>query len=99
MFSGEMDPNNAYLDIQSGAGGTEAFGLAGLEEAEELGLQPQGKVRNLVQEEGPAAGAFEKSEFVFGPCKSPLAGSEKDAFEQIFRNGRAIDLHEGMGPS
>ena len=24
MFSGEMDPNNAYLDIQSGAGGTEA---------------------------------------------------------------------------
>jgi len=24
MFSGEMDMNNAYLDIQSGAGGTEA---------------------------------------------------------------------------
>ena len=24
MFSGEMDANNAYLDIQSGAGGTEA---------------------------------------------------------------------------
>jgi peptide chain release factor 2 len=24
MFSGDMDPNNAYLDIQSGAGGTEA---------------------------------------------------------------------------
>jgi len=24
MFSGEMDVNNAYLDIQSGAGGTEA---------------------------------------------------------------------------
>jgi peptide chain release factor 2 len=24
MFSGEMDPNNAYLEIQSGAGGTEA---------------------------------------------------------------------------
>ena len=24
MFSGEMDPNNAYLDIQSGSGGTEA---------------------------------------------------------------------------
>ena len=24
MFSGEMDGNNAYLDIQSGAGGTEA---------------------------------------------------------------------------
>jgi peptide chain release factor 2 len=24
MFSGEMDPNSAYLDIQSGAGGTEA---------------------------------------------------------------------------
>ena len=24
MFAGEMDPNNAYLDIQSGAGGTEA---------------------------------------------------------------------------
>jgi peptide chain release factor 2 len=24
MFSGEMDPNSAYIDIQSGAGGTEA---------------------------------------------------------------------------
>ena len=24
MFSGEMDASNAYLDIQSGAGGTEA---------------------------------------------------------------------------
>jgi len=24
MFSGEMDPNNAYLDVQSGSGGTEA---------------------------------------------------------------------------
>ncbi|OUS40025.1 peptide chain release factor 2, partial [Oleispira antarctica] len=23
MFSNEMDPNNAYLDIQSGSGGTE----------------------------------------------------------------------------
>ena len=24
MFSGEMDANNCYLDIQSGSGGTEA---------------------------------------------------------------------------
>jgi len=24
MFAGEMDPNNAFLDIQSGSGGTEA---------------------------------------------------------------------------
>ena len=24
MFSGEMDPNNAFLDVQSGSGGTEA---------------------------------------------------------------------------
>ena len=24
MFSNKMDPNNAYLDIQSGSGGTEA---------------------------------------------------------------------------
>jgi peptide chain release factor 2 len=24
MFSNEMDPNNTYLDIQSGSGGTEA---------------------------------------------------------------------------
>ena len=25
MFSHEMDPNNAYLDIQAGSGGTEAL--------------------------------------------------------------------------
>ena len=24
MFAGEMDPNNAYVDIQAGSGGTEA---------------------------------------------------------------------------
>ena len=24
MFAGEMDPNNAYLDVQAGSGGTEA---------------------------------------------------------------------------
>ena len=24
MFSGDMDANNAYLDVQSGSGGTEA---------------------------------------------------------------------------
>ena len=24
MFSGEMDPNDAYVDIQAGSGGTEA---------------------------------------------------------------------------
>ena len=30
MFSGEMDANNAYLDIQSGAGGTEAQDWAGM---------------------------------------------------------------------
>ncbi len=24
MFAGEMDPNNAFLDIQAGSGGTEA---------------------------------------------------------------------------
>ena len=26
MFAGEMDPNNAFLDIQAGSGGTEAQG-------------------------------------------------------------------------
>ena len=30
MFSGEMDPNNAYLDIQAGSGGTEAQDLANI---------------------------------------------------------------------
>ena len=27
MFSGEMDPNNAYLDIQAGSGGDRSAGL------------------------------------------------------------------------
>ena len=31
MFSGEMDPNNCYLDIQSGSGGTEAQDWANME--------------------------------------------------------------------
>ncbi len=30
MFAGEMDPNNAFLDIQAGSGGTEAQDWAGM---------------------------------------------------------------------
>ena len=30
MFAGEMDPSNAFLDIQAGSGGTEAQDWAGM---------------------------------------------------------------------
>jgi peptide chain release factor 2 len=58
MFSGEMDPNNAFLDIQSGSGGTEAQDWANmilrmyLRWGEDKGF----KVELLVCSDGDVAG-------------------------------------------
>jgi peptide chain release factor 2 len=44
MFSGEMDPNNAFLDIQAGSGGTEAQDWAEMM-LRERHYQVRGRVR------------------------------------------------------
>ncbi len=69
MFSGEMDANNAYLDVQSGSGGTEAQDWAQmllrmyLHWAESKGF----KSELLEQSDGEVAGIKSASVFVEGP--------------------------------
>jgi peptide chain release factor 2 len=69
MFAGEMDANNAYLDVQSGSGGTEAQDWAQmllrmyLHWAESKGF----KAELLEQSDGEVAGIKSASVFVEGP--------------------------------
>jgi peptide chain release factor 2 len=69
MFSGDMDANNAYLDVQSGSGGTEAQDWAQmllrmyLHWAESKGF----KSELLEQSDGEVAGIKSASVFVEGP--------------------------------
>ncbi|MCK5831437.1 MAG: peptide chain release factor 2 [Methylococcales bacterium] len=58
MFSGEMDPNNAFLDIQSGSGGTEAQDWASMIERMYLrwGERKGFKTELLEESQGEVAG-------------------------------------------
>ena len=58
MFSGEMDANNAFLDIQSGSGGTEAQDWASMIERMYLrwGERKGFKVELLEESQGEVAG-------------------------------------------
>ena len=47
MFSGEMDANNAFLDIQSGSGGTEAQDWASMIERMALRAPPSNLRANM----------------------------------------------------
>jgi len=69
MFAGEMDPNNAYLDIQAGSGGTEAQDWAQMLQrmylrwADAKGF----KAELLEQSDGEVAGIKSCSVFIEGP--------------------------------
>jgi peptide chain release factor 2 len=69
MFSGEMDANNAYVDIQSGTGGTEAQDWAAMLLRMYLRFcADQGfKTEILEQSSGEVAGLKSASFFVQGP--------------------------------
>jgi peptide chain release factor 2 len=58
MFSGEMDPNNAFLDIQSGSGGTEAQDWASMIERMYLrwGERKGFKTELIEESDGDVAG-------------------------------------------
>ena len=69
MFAGEMDPNNAYLDVQSGSGGTEAQDWASMLQrmylrwADAKGF----KTELLEQSDGEVAGIKSCSIYIEGP--------------------------------
>ena len=61
MFSGEMDPNNCFLDIQSGSGGTEAQDWASILERMYLRYCESKKFKVELLEESPGEVAGIKS--------------------------------------
>jgi peptide chain release factor 2 len=61
MFSGEMDPNNAFLDIQSGSGGTEAQDWAAMLERMYLRWGERRGFKTELVEESPGEVAGIKS--------------------------------------
>jgi len=77
MFSGEMDPNNCYLDIQSGSGGTEAQDWANILLRMYLRwLESKGFEAELMEvSDGDVAGIKSatihvKGEYAYGWCRT-----------------------------
>jgi hypothetical protein len=70
---------------------------AGLEEAEELGLQREIHFPDFIEEEGAAIGEFGCALAIFmGAGKGAAGNPEQFAFHQVARNGGAVDGNEAL---
>ncbi len=72
-----------------------------LQDAQDLGLGLEAHIADFVQEQGAFMGQIEFAPVaVRGPGKGPLLVAEELAFDEVFGNGGAVDLHEGArGPA
>ena len=69
----------------------------GLQHPQQFGLQGRAQGADFVQEQGALVGLLEFSDpLAVGPGEGPFFMAEQFAFQQIFRNGRAVDGHEGL---
>ena len=72
-----------------------AADLAAFEEPQQLRLHRLGQLADLVQEERAAVGHLEQPDaMLVGPGERPLAMAEQLAFDQVLRQGAAIDRHQ-----
>jgi len=75
----------------------EALEFPVLEHAQQLGLEPQRQLTDLVQKDGALAGLFETAGLgLVGAGEGTLLIAEQLRFQEIFRNGGAVDLDEGV---
>ena len=86
---GGGDDADIHLD---GAVAADAFELALLEDAQQLGLDLRRNLADFVQQDGPAVGQFEAA-FAFGQRagERALFVAEEFAFDEVLRDGGAID--------
>ena len=71
--------------------------FAGLEEAEKLGLEVEAEFADFVEEEGAVAGGADEAEVVaVGAGEGAAAVAEELAFEQVARNGGAVERDERL---
>ena len=67
-----------------------------LQKTQQLHLQPRGNLGNLVQENRAAVGHFNQAFFIgIGPGKGAFFIAVEFAFDQLFRDGGAVDGNEG----
>ena len=63
-----------------------------LQETEQFGLERAAHVADFVQEDGAVVGFLDAAEFLFdGAGEGALFMAEKFAFQEVFRNGGAVD--------
>src|SRR6202040_1542592 len=73
----------------------QALELLFLQHTQQFGLQCRWNISDLIQEEGPFVGQFEATDLCRdGTCERALLMAKKLAFQQIERNGSAIQLYE-----
>jgi len=78
---------DVYLD---GLVTPHAFEFAFLQHAQQFGLQVEGNLADLVEQQGAAVGEFEPSfTSVGGAGKAPFSWPEELAFDQVLRHGGA----------
>src|ERR1700746_1118691 len=66
-----------------------------LQDPQQLGLQSQGQISDFIQKEGPCIGHFEAAHFLSeSPSERAFLVREEFAFQQVKRNGGAIQLNE-----
>ena len=81
---------------RDGFGGAHGPHFAFLQHPQQLGLELQGHVADLVQEQGAAVGGLEEAGAVaIGAGEGALAVTEEFGFEHVLGNGGAVDRHEG----
>ena len=88
--------NDAHVDRNLLATAN-AFNDLVLEEAQQLGLQRQRHVADLIQEQRAAIGVFDLAgRGLHGAGKCALLVAEEFGFQQLLRNGRAVDGDESL---
>ncbi len=94
---GGRDDPDIHLGGFAAAQGVELFIL---QHRQELGLEGQGQVADLVQEDGAAVGLLEATGLVLVRAgEGPFDVAEHLGFQQVLRQGRAVDLDQGLvGP-
>ncbi len=88
--------NDADVDLDR-LGAANAVDLAFLNGAQELGLQARIHLADFVQQQGAAIGFLELADAPGdGAGEGTLLVTEQFRFQQVFRNGGAVDRDEGL---
>ena len=88
--------DDAHVDLDR-ALGADRVDLAFLQGAQQLDLHVQRQLADLVQEQGAAVGLLELAQVLVGGAgEAALLVAEQDGFDQVLRDGAAVDGDERL---